>query len=139
MRYLNGFLCVLLTLFTIVQYNDPDAPLWILIYGLPAIWAGLAAYRPDVFAHNEWLLGVLGLNLLGIGAGAVYLWPTEISTWWEKEEVREGLGLIITTLSLLAVGILFGAGGTSMPRILSAESMGYGQGRRKSIKTRSAG
>ena len=70
MRYLNAFLCVLLTLFTIVQYNDPDAPLWILIYGLPAIWAGLAAYRPDVFAHNEWLLGVLGLNLLGIGAGA---------------------------------------------------------------------
>ena len=103
MRHLNAFLCVLLTLFTIVQYNDPDAPLWILIYGLPAIWAGLAAYRPDVFAHNEWLLGVLGLNLLGIGAGAVYLWPTEISTWWEKEEVREGLGLIITTLSLLAV------------------------------------
>jgi hypothetical protein len=40
---------------------------------------------------------------LGIGAGAVYLWPTEISTWWEKEKVREGLGLIITTLSLLAV------------------------------------
>ena len=68
MRHLNAFLCVLLTLFTIVQYNDPDAPLWILIYGLPAIWAGLAAYRPDVFAHNEWLLGVLGLNLLGIEA-----------------------------------------------------------------------
>ena len=103
MRYLNAFLCVLLTGFTIVQYNDPDAPLWILIYGLPAIWAGLAAYRPDVFAHNEWLLGVLGLNLLGTGAGAVYLWPTEISTWWEKEQVREGMGLIITTLSLLAV------------------------------------
>jgi hypothetical protein len=103
MRYFNGFLGVLLTLFTIVQYNDPDAPLWILIYGLPAIWAGLAAYRPDAFAHNEWLLGVLGVNLLAIGAGAIYLWPTEISTWWEKEEVREGLGLIITTLSLLVV------------------------------------
>jgi hypothetical protein len=43
MRYLNGFLCVLLALFTIVQYNDPDAILWIVIYGLPAIWAGFAA------------------------------------------------------------------------------------------------
>jgi hypothetical protein len=103
MRYLNAFLCVLLTLFTIVQYNDPDAPLWILIYGLPAIWAGLAAYRPSAFAHNEWLLGMLALNLLAIGAGSIYLWPAEISTWWEKEEVREGLGLIITTLSLMAV------------------------------------
>ena len=64
---------------------------------------GACRYRPDLFAHNEWLLGVLGLNLLGIGAGAVYLWPTEISTWWEKERVREGMGLIIATLSLLAV------------------------------------
>ena len=24
----------------------------ILIYGLPTIWAGLAAYRPSAFAHN---------------------------------------------------------------------------------------
>jgi hypothetical protein len=103
MRSLDAVLCVLLALFTIVQYNDPDAPLWILIYGLPAIWAGLAAYRPSAFAHNKWLLSVLALNLLAIGAGSIYLWPTEISTWWEKEEVREGLGLIITTLSLLAV------------------------------------
>ena len=40
MQYLNVFLCVLLALFTIVQYNDPDAILWVLIYGLPTIWAG---------------------------------------------------------------------------------------------------
>ena len=94
MRYLNAFLSVLLTLFTIVQYNDPDASLWVLIYGLPAIWAGLAAYDPGAFAHNHWLLGVLGLNILAIGAGTIYMWPTEITTWWENEEVREGLGLV---------------------------------------------
>src|SRR5687767_14150983 len=45
MRYVNGFSCVFLALFTIVQYNEPDAILWVLIYGLPTIWAGFAAYR----------------------------------------------------------------------------------------------
>ena len=56
MRYVNGFFCVLLVLFAIVQYNDPDAILWILIYGVPAVWAGLAAFRPARFAHNSLLL-----------------------------------------------------------------------------------
>jgi hypothetical protein len=103
MRYLDAGLCFLLMLFTIVQYNDPDAPLWIIIYGLPAIWAGLAAYSPGAFAQNQWLRGALGLNDLAIAAGAIYMWPTDITIWWEKEQVREGLGLIITTLSLLVV------------------------------------
>ena len=103
MRYLNGSLCVLLALFTIVQYNDPDAILWIVIYGLPAIWAGFTAYRPNAFEHNHLLVGVFGLNLLAIAVGAIYMWPQEVSTWWDNEEVREGLGLIITTIALLIV------------------------------------
>jgi hypothetical protein len=103
MRYLDGFLCVLLALFTIVQYNDPDAILWILIYGLPTIWAGFAAYRPGAFGHNQLLIGVFGLNVLAVAAGAIYMWPSEVYTWWDNEEVREGLGLIITTIALLIV------------------------------------
>jgi hypothetical protein len=105
MRYLSGFLCVLLALFTTVQYNDPDAILWVLIYGLPTIWAGFAAYRPSAFAHNQLFLRVFGLNTLAVGAGAIYMWPSEVSTWWESEEVREGLGLIITTVALLLVAL----------------------------------
>ena len=103
MRYVNGFLCVLLAGFTIVQYNDPDAILWILIYGIPTIWAGFAAYRPGAFARHQLFLGVFALNILAVGAGAIYMWPSEVSTWWDKEEVREGLGLIITTVALLLV------------------------------------
>jgi hypothetical protein len=101
MSYLNGFLCVLLASFTIVQYNDPDAILWILIYGLPTIWAGVAAYRPRAFAHNRLFLGLFALNILAVGAGAIYMWPSQVSTWWDRGEVREGLGLIITTVALL--------------------------------------
>jgi hypothetical protein len=83
---------VLLALFTIVQYNDPDAIPWVPIYGLPTIWAGFAAYRPSAFAHNQLFLGLFGLNILAVGAGAIYMWPSEVSTWWGREEVREGLG-----------------------------------------------
>jgi hypothetical protein len=63
----------------------------------------LAAYDPGAFAHHHWLLGLLGLNILAIGAGAIYMWPSEVTTWWENEEVREGLGLMITAISLLVV------------------------------------
>jgi Transmembrane family 220, helix len=103
MRCLHGFLGVLLAGFTIVQYNDPDAVLWIVIYGLPAIWAGFAAYRPNAFEHNHLLVGVFWLNLLAIAAGSIYIWPSEVTTWWNNEEVREGLGLIITTIAMLMV------------------------------------
>jgi peptidoglycan/LPS O-acetylase OafA/YrhL len=103
MRYVNGFFCVLLVLFAIVQYNDPDAILWILLYGVPAVWAGLAAYRPERLAHSQPLLAGFGVTLLVIAAGAIYWWPQSIADWWDNEEVREGLGLIIATVALLAV------------------------------------
>jgi hypothetical protein len=103
MRYVNGFFCVLLMLFAIVQYNDPDAILWILIYGITAVWAGLAAFRPVRFAHNQWLLTVFGVSLVAIAGGAVYDWPQSIADWWDNEVVREGLGLIIATAALLVV------------------------------------
>jgi Transmembrane family 220, helix len=114
MRYVNGFFCVVLVLFTIVQYNDPDAILWILIYGISAVWAGLAAFRPARFAHNQLLLTVFGVTLVAIAGGAIYDWPQSIAEWWQNEVVRggmspdyevvrEGLGLIIATVALLVV------------------------------------
>jgi hypothetical protein len=103
MRYVNGFFCVLFVLFAVVQYNDPDAVLWILIYGVTAVWAGLAAFRPARFAHNRLLLGAFGVTLVAMAAGAVYEWPQSIADWWDNEFVREGLGLIIATVALLVV------------------------------------
>lgn len=121
MRYVNGFFCILLVLFTIVQYNDPDAILWILIYGVSALWAGLAAFRPARFAHNQPLLAAFGVTLAAVAAGALYDWPQSIGDWWQNdvvrggmgalvsmmapdyEVVREGLGLIIATVALLVV------------------------------------
>ena len=53
MRYVNGFFCVMLTLFALVQYNDPDALVWLVIYAIAAVWAGVAAFRPDLLVPER--------------------------------------------------------------------------------------
>jgi len=100
MRYLNGVLCVILALFAIAQYNDPDFVLWFLIYGIAAAWCGLAAFRLARLAHNRAALIGLGGCLVLAAAGSIYMWPTGIGNWWDDEGVREGMGLIIVTVSL---------------------------------------
>jgi hypothetical protein len=105
MRYVNGFFCVLLSLFALVQYNDPDALLWFLIYAIPAAFAGLAAFRLVAFARSQRLIGAYGVTLAAAIAGAIYMWPASIADWWDNELVREGLGLIIVVIVLLSVGL----------------------------------
>lgn len=105
MAYVNGVLCVILALFAIVQYNDPDFVLWFLIYGIAAVWCGLAAVRPGHLAHSRPALVGLGVCLVLAAGGSIYLWPTDIATWWDNEVVREGMGLIIVTVSLAIVAV----------------------------------
>ncbi|MGH6915877.1 MAG: transmembrane 220 family protein, partial [Geminicoccales bacterium] len=101
MRYVNGFFCLVMIGFTVVQYNDPDAIVWILIYGITALWAGMAAFGLDRFARSQVLITAFGASLVAIAALTVYDWPPSIADWWENELVREGLGLIISTCVLL--------------------------------------
>lgn len=105
MRYVNGFFCVLMTAFAVVQYNDPDALLWILIYGIPAVFAGLAVFRPVAFAHRQPLVAAYAVALTAAVVGAVVMVPGSIADWWENELVREGLGLIIVVVVLASVGL----------------------------------
>jgi len=105
MRYVNGFFCACLSMFALVQYNDPDALLWFLIYSIPAGFAGLAAFRPASFSQSQLLVGAYGISLAAALGGAVYMLPASIADWWENELVREGLGLIIVVSALLSVGL----------------------------------
>lgn len=105
MRYVNALLCALLSLFAIAQYNDPDALLWAPIYGVPAVWAGLAAWRPAGLSRSRVALGALGACLLLALAGTIYMWPADFSVWWDVEEVREDIGLMIVTGALLVVAL----------------------------------
>ena len=104
MRYVNGFLCVVLTLFALVQYNDPDVVLWFLIYAIPAAWAGVAAFRPDLLAPRPGTVGAYAACLAAAVLGTLYLWPSLPANWIHVEEEREGIGLIIVTVALIVVG-----------------------------------
>ena len=115
MRYVNGFFCVVLGLFAIVQYNDPDALLWFLIYGIPAAWAGALALRPSVPQANGPTIAAFLLCLAAAVAGTIYMWPSLPANWIHIEEEREGLGLIIVTAGLLVVGWTFWRRRRSLP------------------------
>ena len=107
MRYLYAFLGLVMLLFAVAQYNDPDGPVWALIYGIPAVWAGVAAFRPDLLRRPGGLVLLLA-SLAAAVALTIWLWPAapgwwRQEVWWESETSREGMGLMLVTLVLAAV------------------------------------
>lgn len=107
MRYVNMLLGVLMVAFAAVQYNDPDALLWIVIYLVPAAWAFAAAFR---LAQVRSLAGtrLLWLSVV-VGVGTtVYYWPAtpgfwRKEVWWVEETAREGMGVMIALAVLFVV------------------------------------
>lgn len=107
MRYVNLVSALLMTLFALVQLNDPDALLWFFIYIVPAILAAVAAFRLPLLAtpRGTASLGALAaLSLLGV----IYYWPTtpgfwHSEVWWKTETAREGMGMMIAALVMIVV------------------------------------
>ena len=94
-KYTSLILGILFLLFAILQYNDPDALLWIIIYGSVS---ALSFYSFRGY-YNLLVLIILGLLYL---FGAVYYWPPEFegifigsSDTSNIELARESLGLMI--------------------------------------------
>ncbi len=107
MRYLNLLLGVTMLGFTAVQYNDPDALLWIFYYGVPASCALLAALRPDLLRTQPGALLLWASVPLWLGL-VVFYWPQMPCFWrWPvlmaEETAREGMGLMIAWLTVLVV------------------------------------
>ena len=108
MRYLNTLLGLTMLGFAAVQYNDPDALLWIAYYAVPAAWAFLAAFRLDLVRSKPGMLGLLATIVIGLGV-VVYYWPAMPGFWRpavfmvevEGEGAREGMGLMIAWAVLL--------------------------------------
>ncbi len=105
MRTANGCSCIMLAGFALVQYNDPDAILWLLIYAIPATWAGLAGFRPDRLAPSQGLIGAYAACLAAAALGSLCLWPSLPAGWIRIETEREGLGILIATLALALAGL----------------------------------
>ncbi len=109
MRYVNLVICLLMLLFIGVQYNDPDGPMWMIYYGFPAVWAGLAFFRQSVLRKplsNILLIASILLSIVGV----VYFWPTTphwwaSEVWYETETAREGMGMMIVTVMLLVTWV----------------------------------
>lgn len=117
MRVVLVALAVLMAVFAIVQFNDPDGPLWAAYYGVPAVWAALAAYRPSITSTPvaRALLALTAVAALGL---TIYYWPP-IGGWWREEvwsmslteeraariaeQSREGMGIMIATAVVLVV------------------------------------
>mgnify|MGYP001590503985 CR=1 FL=1 len=107
MRYMNMLLGLVMVGFAAVQYNDPDALLWIVIYLVPAAWAFAAAFRLEQVRSRAgerllWVSLVIG------AATTVFYWPTmpgfwRKEVWWVEETAREGMGVMIAMAILLVV------------------------------------
>lgn len=107
MRYLNMFLCCLMLLFIGVQYNDPDGPMWMVIYAVPAIWAGIAGFRNEVLTRAL-PRSLLLVSIAAAVAGALYYWPKtshwwSMEVWYETETAREGMGMMVIFIVLVIV------------------------------------
>ena len=105
MRILNATLCVMMILFIVVQFNDPDGAIWAIIYAIPAIWAGLATFKLKSISTNITFKALIVSVLAGFVMVVVYwprtpgFWKQEV--WWETETAREGMGIMIATLVLV--------------------------------------
>ena len=83
MRYVFLVLAVLMLLAVAVQYNDPDGPLWMVYYGVPAVWCVLAAFKPHVLASRPARLLLAASAVAALGLTIVY-WPPVAGFWHEQ-------------------------------------------------------
>lgn len=78
-----------------VQWNDPDGPLWMLIYGYALIMIGLAM-------RGRYYTKLLILGIVGYAIGAFIAMPDTFADLMDtNEEARECIGLLITGACLI--------------------------------------
>jgi hypothetical protein len=119
MRVINALFSLVLILFALVQYNDPDFLFWFSIYALAAAWCAMAAFKPGLLATSGPLRGLFIVCLLAAGCGTGYFWPIGEAWWakdviWDNELVREGLGMAIVMIGLLLAALAWWRSGRSL-------------------------
>ncbi|MEQ1804376.1 MAG: transmembrane 220 family protein [Burkholderiaceae bacterium] len=107
---LNILLGLMMLGFTGVQYNDPDAPQWVLLYSIPALWMYAVTFRLQSVLRSADLRRLLWASVLFYAGTVIYYWPTMPNFWlkevWIVEETaREGMGLMIA-LAVMLVAVL---------------------------------
>jgi hypothetical protein len=109
MRIFKGILTVIMIVFAILQWNDPDALIWMVVYGYVALMAGQSFFRVSI--RPAILAGIIGLFL-----GMMFYIP-DVVRWFSLgmpsitgemkaetpfiELIREFLGLLIALLVMV--------------------------------------
>ncbi|XP_042361595.1 transmembrane protein 220 [Plectropomus leopardus] len=98
-RICNVFMCFFFSLATYVQINDPDAGLWMVGYGVPAVLCALIGLKPNVTETLPWRR-VADLHVM-ISSAVVSmlgwrLYKERITDIFQQEEGREFSGLMLT-------------------------------------------
>jgi amino acid transporter len=111
MRIVNFLLAAMFLVFAFVQVNDPDPAIWILIYGIMAVFCIMAIFE---FYPKKFLIGVLVLyalySLVYLPGLAQWLRSDNKADLFDNiakmenlyiEESRESLGLFICIIVLV--------------------------------------
>lgn len=105
MNWLTCLLLGIMLLFAAFQYNDPDALLWIVIYGLAATWCALTLWRPGLFRTIPAVRWTALTSLAAYTLGFVWLIRTYSAQFLSQsmmapgvETTREAFGLLICAL-----------------------------------------
>jgi hypothetical protein len=111
MRGFAALLCLAMLAAVAVQYNDPDGPLWMLYYGVPAFWAALAAWQPARLNQTPAWTRALWASVLFSAGLMIFYWPTmpgfwRKEVWWVEETAREGMGLMIAFAVMVVVAAM---------------------------------
>ena len=111
MRIVNFLLAIMFLVFAFVQVNDPDPVIWILIYGIMAVFSIMAIFE---FYPKKFLIAVLVLYVL-----YSFVYIPGVAEWLRQgnkaalfdnvakmenlyiEESREYLGLFICVIVLV--------------------------------------
>lgn len=112
MTFIYALLSLVMLAFAGLQYNDPDNIQWVIVYLVPALALGLAAFVPHWFATFFGRV-LLFVAVVVLGIGVFLFWPTQLSTlpvaqWWDQESITEGFGIAIAyLLTCLTIPLAF--------------------------------
>lgn len=96
---------VLFSIAALLQYNDPDALLWAVIYGSAAL-VTLGFLFKKLSHYVPLILGLLAI------VGFIYLFPDKFEGFGVEdgdvkniEEAREAFGLLIIAIVMIVIGV----------------------------------
>jgi hypothetical protein len=106
----NAAWAVLFLYAVAVQYNDPDPLAWMFLYGVGALFCGVAAVRGDIPIRPVvgWAVVSLGMAALDGILGTGQTDPMGGFPHWgalRDEVVREVLGLMLMTGWMVALAV----------------------------------